>query len=196
MPPEAGTTEGSWAFRSFLLFIGFLICAFIGWLVWSMLEFAPTAEKDITKSLLASPLFQRGDFAITNQPSLCQASSEVKGGVSAGLFAAFRDANNTDIARLELYRFQQQKQIVDASKTPMDWFLELNRPVMAISNIGVVDKEALVCLELYATSSQGMFVVLQHAGADYWRLVRQELAWEDRRETPEEIPELQIPAIE
>lgn len=161
-----------------------------------MVEFAPTAEKDIAKSLLSSPLFQRGDFAITNRPSRCGVASEVKGSIPANLLAAFQEANRGDAGTLELHRFQRERQIVGASKTPLTWFRELGRPVMAVSNVGVVDNEALVCLELHATASQGMLVVLRHAGADYWRIVTREIAWESRDEKPEEIPELRIESVD
>ena len=196
MPPETQAKEGSWAFRSFLLFVALLICVFIGWLVWAMLEFAPTAEKDIAKSLLASQLFQRGDFAITNQPSRCRSTGEVRGTVSAGLYQAFLAANDADVGTLELHRFSKQRQVVDASKTPEQWYRELSHPVMSISNVGVMDLKALVCLELFAASDRGMFVILENAGADYWRMVSNVSAWEDTVDKPEEIPELVIQSVD
>lgn len=196
MPPESEPKEGSWGFRGFLLFVAALIVVFIGWLVWAMIEFTPTVERDIAKSLLASPLFQRGDFAITNQPSRCRSSGEVKGNVSAGLYEALQLANDTDSGDLELHRFQKERRVLDETRTPLQWFSEIKRPVMAISNVGVVENQALVCLELYATSSRGMFVTLEHAGADYWRMVANESAWEEIAEKPEEIPELTLPSLE
>lgn len=196
MPPDSGTKEGSWGFRSFLLFVAALIFGFIGWLVWAMIEFTPTTERDIAKSLLASPLFQRGDFAITNQPSKCRALGEVKGRISAGLYQSFRTANDTDDGDLELHRYQKERQVLDETRTPLQWFREIKRPVMAISNVGVHETQALVCLELYAASSRGMFVTLEHAGADYWRMTSNEQAWEDVVEKPEEIPELTRPIVD
>ena len=197
MPPEPNATEGSWAFRTFLIFIALLICAFIGWLVWAMVEFSPTVEKDIAKSLLATPLFQRGDFAITNQPSACRSSGEVKGSVSAALFEAYTIANATETGDLELHRFRKERQVLDATRTPSQWYRELRRPVMSVSNVGVVDTQALVCLELFGASARGMFVTLEHAGADYWRMISNESAWvEEREPPPEEIPELTIPTVE
>ncbi|MCY3858675.1 MAG: hypothetical protein OXG25_07185 [Gammaproteobacteria bacterium] len=196
MPPESESKEGSWGFRSFLLFVAVLIIAFIGWLVWAMVEFTPTVERDIAKSLLASPLFQRGDFAVTNQPSRCRTGDELKGKISAGLYQSFQTANNTDSGNLQLHRFQKELQVLDESRTPSQWFREIKRPVMAISNVGVYDTQALVCLELYAASSRGMFVTLEHAGADYWRMIANEQTWEDIDEKPEEIPELAIPSVD
>ena len=196
MPPDSESKEGSWGFRSFLLFVAALVIAFIGWLVWAMIEFTPTVERDIAKSLLATQLFQRGDFSITNQPSRCRTSGELKGSISAGLFQSFQAANDTDSGDLQFHRFQKERQILDESRTPRQWFQELKRPVMAISNVGVYETQALVCLELYATSSRGMFVTLEHAGADYWRMVSNEQTWEDIDEEPEEIPKLTIPSVE
>lgn len=197
MPPDSTPTEGSWAFRSFLLFVGLLICAFIGWLVWAMVEFSPTVEKDIARSLLSTPLFEQGDMVVTNQSSQCQSSSDVKGNIPASLLEAFRSANQESLGKLELHRFQKERRIVDASRSPDRWYLELKKPVMSISNPGIVNNQALVCLELYAQSSRGMFVVLEFAGADYWRLVRTELAWQEQT-TPfrEEVPELTLPVVE
>lgn len=196
MPPESEPKEGSWGFRSFLLFVGALIVGFIGWLVWAMIEFTPTVERDIAKSLLSSPLFQRGDFAITNQPSRCRTSGDVKGSISAGLYQSYQVANASDDGDLELHRFQKERQVLDETLTPLQWFREIKRPVMAISNVGTVDNRALVCLELYASSSRGMFVTLEHAGADYWRVVANESAWEEIVENPEEIPELTMPIVD
>ena len=196
MPPESESKEGSWGFRSFLLFVAALILGFIGWLVWAMVEFTPTVERDIAKSLLSSPLFQRGDFAITNQPSSCRSSGEIKGSISADLYQSFQVVNETDSGDLELHRFQKERQVLDATLTPLQWFREIKRPVMGISNVGAVDNRALVCLELYATSSRGMFVTLEHAGADYWRVVGNESAWEEIVEKPEEIPELTMPTVD
>ena len=196
MPPESESKEGSWGFRSFLLFVAALIVAFIGWLVWAMIEFTPTVERDITKSLFASPLFERGDFAITNQPSRCRSRGEVKGSVSAGLYEAFQIANDKDVGDLQLHRYQKERQVLDETYTPLQWFRELKRPIMAISNVGVVENQALVCLELYASSSRGMFVILEHVGADYWRMVANESVWEDVAERPEEIPELTLPIVD
>ena len=196
MPPESDSQEVSWGFRSFLLFVAALIVAFIAWLVWAMVEFTPTAEKDIAKSLLATQLFQRGDFAVTNQPSQCRSFGEVKGSISAGLYQSFRAANDVSSGNLELHRYKKEHRVLDETRTPMQWFLELKRPVMAISNVGVFDTTALVCLELYAASNRGMFVTLEHAGADYWRMVRNEAAWEEIDEKPEEIPELTTPIVD
>lgn len=196
MPPESESSDGSWGFRSFLLFVAALIVGFIVWLVWAMVEFTPTTERDIGKSLLSTPLFQRGDFAITNQPSRCRSFGEIKGSVSAGLYQSFQVANDTDRGDLELHRYQKERQVVDASRTPLQWFRELKRPIMAISNIGVFENRALVCLELYASSSRGMLVTLEHAGADYWRMVSNESVWEEITEKPEEIPELTLPSVE
>lgn len=196
MPPDLESKEGSWGFRSFLLFVAVLIIGFIGWLVWAMIEFTPTAERDIAKSLLASPLFQRGDFAITNQPSKCRAHGDVKGSISAALYQSFQAANDTDNGKLELHRYQKERQVLDETRTPLQWFREIKRPVMAISNVGVQETWALVCLELYAASSRGMFVTLEHAGADYWRIVANEPAWDEIVEKPEEIPELTTPIVE
>lgn len=196
MPPDSESKEGSWGFRSFLLFVAALIIGFIGWLVWAMIEFTPTAERDIAKSLLVSPLFQRGDFAITNQPSKCRVRGEVKGSISASLYQAFQASNDTDHGDLELHRHQKERQVLDESRTPLQWFREIKRPVMAISNIGVHETHALVCLELYASSSRGMFVTLEHAGADYWRMILNEQAWEENVEKPEEIPELLTPSFD
>ena len=198
VPPESesAASEGTWGFKAFLLFVGALIVGFIAWLVWAMVEFTPTAEKDIVTSLLATPLFERGDFAMTNQPSRCRTQGEVKGNISAGLYQAFLSANDVDRGSLELHRFQKQRQMLDESKTPAQWHRELNRPVMAVSNVGILDTTALVCLELYATSSRGMFVTLEHAGADYWRMIRNESAWDETVERPEEIPALTIPSLD
>ena len=196
MPPDPDANEGSWGFRSFLLFVAALIVGFIGWLVWAMIEFTPTAERDIAKSLLASPLFQRGDFAITNQPSKCRALGAVKGSISAGLYQSFQTANDMDNGDLELHRYQKERQVLDETRTPFQWFREVKRPVMAISNVGVYETQALVCLELYAASSRGMFVTLEHAGADYWRMISNEQAWEEIEEKPEEIPELTTPIVD
>ena len=192
MPPDPESTEGSWGFRSLLLFVA----ALIGWLVWAMIEFTPTAERDIAKSLLASPLFQRGDFAITNQPSKCRVVGEVKGSISASLYQSFQAANDTNNGTLQLHRFQKERQVLDETRTPFQWFREIKRPVMAISNVGVHETHALVCLELHASSSRGMLVTLEHVGADYWRMVANEQAWEDIVEKPEEIPELTTPIVD
>ena len=196
MPPESESKEGTWGFRSFLLFVAVLIIGFIGWLVWAMIEFTPTAERDIAGSLLASPLFQRGDFAITNQPSSCRTGDEVRGTISAGLYQSFQAANDTNSGDLQLHRYQKERQILDESRTARQWFLEMKRPVMSISNVGVYDNQALVCLELHAPSSRGMFVTLEHAGADYWRMIANEQTWEEIDERPEEIPELTMPIVD
>ena len=196
MPPETELREGSWGFRSFLLFVAALILGFIGWLVWAMVEFTPTTKRDIAKSLLATPLFKRGDFAITNQPSRCRTLSEVKGSIPAGLWESFQTANDTDKGDLELHRHQKERQVLDETLTPLQWFREIKRPVMAISNVGVLDDRAIVCLELYASNSRGMLVTLEHAGADYWRMVSNESVWEEIEERPEEIPELTMPIVD
>lgn len=197
MPPDAEAAEGSWGFRSFLLFVGVLIIAFIAWLVWAMIEFTPTVERDIVKSLLVSPLFQRNELGVTNQPSKCRTQGEVKGNISAGLFQSFLDANATPVGNLELHRFQKEANVLDGAKLPEQWREELGMPVMAISNIGVFEDRAMVCLELHSRASTGMLVSLEHAGADYWRISHTETIWtENLVETPEEIPELTIPSVE
>ena len=192
--PRIKGVEGSWTFRVFLLFIGLLICAFFGWLVWASIAFSPSVEKDVANSLLSSPLFQHSNMAILNRPSQCRTTGDVKQPIDAALIQAFRTANNVSIGSLELYRFRNSKHILDDSKTPEQWFRELETPVMAVSNVGVIDDLALVCLELIAVQEQGMFVTLQHAGADYWRIVRNDVAWQT--DLDEEIPKLTIPEVE
>ena len=195
MPPESEAPSGR-GFRAFLLFIGLIIVGFIGWLVWAAVSFAPTAEKDVGKSLIASPLFNR-EFSITNQPSMCGQSGDVKGNIPADLVTALRAVNDSQSqAHLELHRFRKEKRILDGSKSAEGWFYELNSPVMNVSNVGLVDNRALVCLELYSTQGYGMFVVLEHAGADYWRIVQSESTWQVKGEEPaEEIPELRVPSF-
>ena len=197
MQPNEQNREGSWAFRGFLLFVGGLICAFIAWLVWATIEFSPTVEKDIAKSLFASPLFQRNDLAVTNQASTCRTTGETRAAVPADVYMDFLSKNSSDEKRLELHRFRKERRVLDSAKSPDQWYRELGLPVMSISNAGIVENRALVCLELYAQSNRGMFVLLEHAGADYWRIVQNELAWQDQAvESAEEIPELQVPIVE
>ena len=134
---------------------------------------------------------------VTNQTSQCRSEADVKGSISADLIEAFRSANEDSIGKLELHRFQKERRVVDASKSANDWYLDLKVPVMSISNPGIVENQALICLELYARNSRGLFVLLEFAGADYWRMVRNELAWvEDSDSEAEEIPELNLPIVE
>ena len=138
-------------------------------------------------------MFQRRDLAITNQPSHCRIKNEVRQNVEARLLVAFREANAKEAGTLEFYRYGQERRILGDSKTPRQWYDELDVPVMAVSNVGIVGDTALVCLELYALREQGLFVTLQHAGAEYWRIVRSEVAWE--MDVAEEVPELTLPSV-
>ena len=194
MQPES-EAQGLTGFRSFLLLIAVIIVAFIGWLIWAAISFSPTAEKDIAKSLIGSPLFNR-DFSIVNQPSTCGSNLEVKGQIPAALIEKYREVNQLETpAQLDLHRFRKEKRILGNSKSAQNWYLELKTPVMNVSNVGVLDSQALVCLELHASQGHGMFAVLEHSGADYWRIVQTETTWQVKREVPEEIPELQIPSF-
>lgn len=194
--PQEPNREGSYGFQAFLLFLGIIVVAFLGWLVWATIEFSPTAEKDIGKSLVSSPLFQRG-VAITNQSSLCRSSTEVKSRIPAVLFVAFREANQLDSnPDLGFHRFQKEKLVLGGSKSPDQWQKEMGSPVLAVSNAGIHENQALVCLELFGSGGFGRFVVLEHAGADYWRIIKSESAWQDDRELPpEEVPELTLPSF-
>lgn len=196
MPPKEETGEGTpnWTFRLFLIFAGLIFVFSIGWLIWATVRFGPTSDEDVLRGLLRDKIFDSPDILLTRENSDCRSPGYVRGSISADLFVSFTEANaGVPPDPVQLIGLNPRQRVVDTSQKPSEWYRSEGTPVVSISNIGINQRDALVCIDLYARQAASYFVKLYRRSPKHWEVVEEIVVWEE--EPPEEIPESRIPEV-
>ena len=133
-------------------------------------------ETDIMASLFAGFVSPMGDVVVISRPSDCRSEGVIKEAVPAALFERFLAANRGDAgfdfsALSETVRF-----VDDPNASPWSLRAEFDAPVISIARAGFRDKDALVCVEVFAGEERAFFVLLvrDHEG---WHTSREMTAW-------------------
>lgn len=191
---ETGGEGPNWTFRFFLIFAGLIFLFSIGWLVWATVRFGPTSDEDILRGLLRDKIFDSPDILLTRENSDCRSPGFAKGSISADLFVSFTEANSgVQPNPVELNALNPRQRVVDSSQEPSEWYRSEGVPVASISNIGIYQRDALVCINVYARQSASYFVKLYRRSPKQWEVAEEIVVWEE--EPPEEIPESRIPEV-
>ena len=144
----------------------------------------PPRETDIMASLFAGFVSPMGDVVVISRPSDCRSEGVMKEAVPAALFERFLAANRGD-GGFDLSALSDRVHFVDdPNASPWALRAEFGAPVISISRAGFRDKDALVCVEVFAGEERAFFVLLvrDHEG---WHTSREMTAW--RAPKPESL---------
>lgn len=136
----------------------------------------PARETDIMASLFAGFVSSMGDAVVISRPSDCRSDGVMKEAVPAALFERFLAANRDDRG-FDLSPLSERVHFVDdPNASPWSLRAEFGAPVISISRAGFRNKDALVCVEVFAGEERAFFVLLarDHEG---WHTSREITAW-------------------
>ena len=146
---------------------------------------APPREADIMGTLLAGTVSPLGDVVVISRPSDCRTEGVMKEAVPAALFERFLAANRAD-AGFGFSHFSEVVRFVDdPDKSPWRLRAEFGAQVVSVSRAGYRDKDALVCVEIFAGEERGFFLMLGR-NQEGWHTAREITAW---REPRPEVPD-------
>lgn len=136
----------------------------------------PPSESDIMASLFAGFVSPMGEVVLISRPSDCRSDGIMKEAVPAALFERFLAANRAD-GGFDFSALSESVHFVDdPNASPWDLRAEFGAPVISISRAGFRNKDALVCVEVFAGEERAFFVLLvrDHEG---WHTSREMTAW-------------------
>lgn len=131
-----------------------------------------------------------GDVLVVSQPSNCQTDGYTNAPLPAGLFNALMMANTEDVQLPDLNTLSPHLNVDDSGKSPRLLSARLNKTVVAISKVGILDNAAIACLEVFGSTESGFFLVFSRDGTGKWNLDSELPAWENEPRWPaEELPD-------
>ena len=121
----------------------------------------PATEGDVLAALATDLLLPMGDVRIAGWPSDCRTDGVTDAPVAAALFATFVDAN-AEVGPVSLAFGDRaaRLRVDDSGLHPRRLRAERGEPVVAVSNIGMVDNSALVCVEVFGVQERAFLVLL------------------------------------
>ena len=148
----------------------------------------PATEQDVLAALAADLLLPMGDIRVAGWPSDCRTDGVTDAPVASALFAAFLDAN-AGTARVNLaFGGQAARLRVDSSGIhPRRLSAEHTEPVVAVSHIGMVGDEALVCVEVFGVQERAFLVPLNRGRSGSFVVQSEIEVWSEL--APEELPD-------
>ena len=121
----------------------------------------PATEEDVLAALATDLLLPMGDVRIAGWPSDCRTDGVTDAPVAAALFATFVDANAKAGPVSLAFGDRAARLRVDGSgRHPRRLSAERGEPVVAVSNIGMLDGSALVCVEVFGVQERAFLVLL------------------------------------
>ena len=200
MPPdtEPSNSKPNWTFRVFVLLGAIVLFGSIGFLIWAAVQFGPTSDDEVLQALLLDDMFAPRELLLTRRNSDCNTGGMAKGNVEAALFGAYLEANSqAEPDPVALLTLNPRQRVLDSSKTPQEWYREEGRPVISISNIGRLDRDALVCVEVFSRFSSSYLVKLYRRAATAWDVKEEFLVFQESRpRQAEEIPQSSITEVD
>lgn len=148
----------------------------------------PATEQDVLAALATDLLLPMGDVGVAGWPSDCRTDGVTDAPVAAALFAAFLDAN-AEAAPVSLaFGAPAARVRVDASGLhPRQLSAERTEPVVAVSHIGMVENEALVCVEVFGVQERAFLVLLNREPSGDYAVHSEIEVWSEL--APEELPD-------
>ena len=156
-------------------------------------ELTPAREQDVVAALLAHFVPRMGKVVVASQASDCRTDGETAADVPAGLFAAFLAANRGDVDGLDLAGHAVDFPIDSSGASPRAVNARRRQPVVVLSRVGLVDDEALICVEVVGVEERTFFVLLERDAGGSWSLRGEWEAWRQEvmpwQREPEELPD-------
>ena len=143
----------------------------------------PPKEADVMASLGRAVLAPMGDVVVVSEPSDCRSEGVAKASLPAALFRSFLEANGTSAQALDLAEMAHAPPPAPehANLSPAVMAGAVGKPVVAVSRAGMLEAQALVCIEVFAAVDRAFFVVLARGHERPWSVQRELLAWESER---------------
>lgn len=152
----------------------------------------PATEQDVAAALAQAVLRPLGDVLVASRPSHCATDGETDAPIPAELFAHYLAANRSGVAPLDLTRFADLR-LAPAEPSPRRLAAEHAETVVAVSRIGLIGEQALVCLEVFGAEERGFLLQLARAPDGSWAIRAEHHAWEREpmpwEQPPEEMPD-------
>ena len=152
----------------------------------------PANEQDVAAALAQAVLRPLGDVLVTSRPSHCATDGETDAPIPAELFASYLAANGSGVAPLDLTTFTDLR-LAAAETSPRRLAAERAETVVALSRIGLVANQALVCIEVFGTEERGFLLQLARAPDGAWAIRAEHHAWQREpmpwEQPPEEMPD-------
>lgn len=126
-----------------------------------------------------------GDVLAVSEPSDCRSGGVAKASLPASLFGRFVAANGATAQPFQLAGTEPVPPEY-ADLPPALLASAVDKPVVALSRAGMMEREALVCMELFATHDRGFFVQLTRGHQRPWSVARELPAWQE--ESPRSMP--------
>lgn len=121
----------------------------------------PATEQDVQAALARDLLVPMGDVLVAGWPSDCRTDGVTDAPVAADLFAAFVNANaEATPVPLAFGRRAARLRVDDSGRHPRRLSAERDEPVVAVSNVSMLDSSALVCVEVFGVQERAFLVLL------------------------------------
>ena len=159
---------------------GLALAAAAGILLLRPGALAPPSEAEVMTSLARRVLAGMGDVVAVSEPSDCRSGGIAKGALPAALCGQFVDANGAAAQAFDLAQigYATRPPAEHASLPPALLAGAIGRPVVAISRVGMMERQALVCVEIFAKRDRAFFVVLTRGHGRPWSVARELPVWE------------------
>ncbi len=132
-------------------------------------------EIDVVGSLVTRFVVPMGDVPVASAASDCRTAGSTRAVVPAALFQEFLRAN-AGTAPFDLAPFRQKLRLA-GSEDP-DVSGRAGGPVVSLSRAGILEDDALICVEVFGREQRAFFVLLRRSHDGVWTVAREITAWE------------------
>ncbi len=157
-------------------------------------DLPPATESAALPSIVREYIEPLRDITVVSHPSTCRTNQTTTASVPGDLFAAFLGANEPGVGSIDLGRFSKRLELDESATDPVTLSIRLNRPVVAVSRMGMAGDQGLVCVEVFGAEERGFFIITERDARGRWTAKAEYDAWEQGDPTPwdtapEELPD-------
>lgn len=156
-------------------------------------ELPPPTEFEIMQSVAREYVLPLGQLPVVSRPSDCRTAGETKAALPAELFAAFLAANERKAGAFDLARAAPKLLMDHSGDPPRRIAARGATPVLLISRAGLVNDQALVCMEVFGTEERSFFLLLERNHAGDWHVYSELEAWREAKPLPSDLPPEELP---
>ena len=132
-------------------------------------------EIDVMASLVTHFIAPLGDVPVASAASDCRTGGVTRAVVPAALFDEFVRANG-GAEPFDLAPFRERLRL--AGSEIADATGRSGAPVVSVSRAGILEDDALVCVEVFGREDRAFFVLLRRDHEGAWTVARELTAWE------------------
>ena len=138
-------------------------------------EAKPFDEQMVVLSLMKYLKGRTGDLPLLSRISDCRTDGMTHAPVPADLFGALLRANGSHAEPMSFDGVGIHT--IPSGTDPWRARREQSSPILAVSRVGVMDDQSLVCVEVYGSDVRAFFFVLERTPTS-WQVVAEHIAWE------------------